>query len=245
MGKSKTDSQQQVFDWKEESKLDGITFDRALDRIFNGERLSDAASKLKIAVEALTARFRRVVLKQPERYLPYRRLSRRKQKFTKQEKKVIEIHRKRGIPTEHTARVLQREPREIRPDYKGQITTDRFRQVAPRVDVLLAYRFLFYCSRVRLISDQAYDEAKAEEMEYGGGMDVLSKPASGKPVDYPAHIRSLAFYMHYKSMEKTGDWDANKLPLEFTKGKGREAYEDSIADSDPRAHDPSIEEDYE
>lgn len=152
-------------------------------------------------------------------YLPYRRVSRQGMRFTENENRLIQRHQEKGISTEDTARMLMRKPNEVLPDYKGQISIERMKQVAPRVDVLLACRYLYWCTKKKVISDQAYDEAKAEEIEFGGGSDMLTRSASNKVVDYPPHIRSLAFYMLYKEMVRTGKWEPDVLPAGWAEGR--------------------------
>lgn len=86
------------------------------------------------------------------------------------------------------------------------------KEVAPTCDILLAHRYLFHCAKTPIISDRTYDDAKHEEIEFGAGGPFLNKPASDKVIDYPPHIRSLAYYLLYKFMEARGEWNANALP---------------------------------
>lgn len=101
------------------------------------------------------------------------------------------------------------------PDYTDNAKVNRMKEVAPLVDQVLAHRYLFYCSKKPIISNEAYDDAKEEAMEFGGGFDILSEPASDRPVDYPAHIRSLAFYLLYKTEALKEYPNKNCLPPDF------------------------------
>ncbi len=89
------------------------------------------------------------------------------------------------------------------------------KDIAPMLDILQALRYNYYCAKRAVVPNRVYDEAKEEEMEYGGGSPILSQPASDRPTDYPSHIRCLAFYMHYKyEMKQPVPWQ-NGLPFDF------------------------------
>lgn len=155
-------------------------------------------------------------------YKPVRRIWRGGMRITPMEQKIIDRHLRDGVPLEITARILQRKPKEIRPDYEGEYKLKRLKDVALTADIVQALRYLYHCSGISVVSDQAYDDAKAEEIEYGGAGDILLQPASKRVVDYPAHIRSLAYYMHFKFMEKTGQWKTDQLPPHFFNENGQD-----------------------
>lgn len=151
-------------------------------------------------------------------YVPYgRRKARTGMKMTKLELEVIEKALKIGYPVAHIARLLARKPNEICPDYYGKITFNQMRCLAPISDQLLAHHYLYHVAKQPIITDQAYDTEKAEEIEFGGGGPFLHAIAkTEKRVgDYPPHIRSLAYYMLYKFMEVTGEWNDRVLPYSW------------------------------
>jgi len=96
------------------------------------------------------------------------------------------------------------------------------KEVAPTCDILLAHRYLYWCAKSPIISDKAYDDAKAEEIEYGGAGDLLKHPAFKKVCDYPDHIRSLALYMLFKFQLTEGKRDWNQLPHSWGKSTSHE-----------------------
>lgn len=88
-------------------------------------------------------------------------------------------------------------------------------------DMLLAHRYLYHCAKRPVISNQEYKDAKRECMEYGGGYDVLTQPASDKPIDYPVHVRYLAIYMLFKFETSKPKPDMRGLPYEFSKDSSK------------------------
>lgn len=152
-----------------------------------------------------------------ERYVPLRRTSRKGTRLTNTDDWIIKKGEEAGVPASLTAKILMRDPNEIRLDIRGALKVNLMKQAAPTTDVLWALRFLYHCSKVSIVSDQAYDTALAEEIEYGGGSAILGVKASKVVSDYPPHIRSLAFYLHFKHMEEKGEWKADKLPMGWVK----------------------------
>lgn len=175
--------------------------DKMLDMYFNGthpQRIAAALGRNPKAVKRRIEKFTYNECDRAVKYEPFRRLSRRGKRLTENEKLMIQVFRNKRFPMEALARVLCRELKEIHSDLEGQITRQRFKEIAPRIDLLLAYRYQYWVSKTPLIADSLYDEMKQEEMEFGGGADILSLPASDRVTDYPPYIRSLALYLEFK-----------------------------------------------
>jgi hypothetical protein len=194
--------------------------DKFMDLVLDGMTPEDISEELLIDVEKVRTHFKPTFY--PDKpYLPHgRRISRSGKKMTELELKIIRKHAESGIPTAHTARMLARKPGEIAPDYYGKITFNQMRCLAPVSDQLLAHHYLFHVAKTPIVSDQGYDESKEEEIEFGGGgpfLHTISGTAK-RAVDYPPHIRSLAYYMLYKFMEVTGEWNENSLPYKWKQG---------------------------
>lgn len=137
-------------------------------------------------------------------------------KKTELETRLISNFSKRRYPVEVIAKILQRKPDEISKDEEGRKKIIRLQEIAPISDVLMAHHYLYHCS-TPVISDQAYDTAKKEELEFGGAADVIRwLDRSPKQVtDYPPHIRSLAHYIQFKNMDAHNCVDYAKLPMYF------------------------------
>ena len=118
-------------------------------------------------------------------YEPKKRNVRTGLPIGKREKEIILEHKRRNIPTELTAKILQRPLREFYQDTEGADKVRRMKAVATSCDVLWAHMYLKHCNKTPVISDAAYDLAKKEEIEFGGGQQFLSQPASERVVDYP------------------------------------------------------------
>ncbi len=175
--------------------------DKMLDMYFAGahpQRIAAALGRNPKAVKRRLEKFAYNECDRAVKYEPFRRLSRRGMRLTENEKRMIQTFRTKGFPMSALATVLCRELKEIHSDLSGQVSRERFKEVAPRIDLLLAHRYLYWVAKNPVVTDSFYDEMKKEEMEFGGGADVLSLPASDRVVDYPAHIRSLALYVEYK-----------------------------------------------
>lgn len=191
--------------------------DLFMDAVLDGKDPEEIACMFNRSVKEVGRHFHQVFYPSKP-YHPWgRRKSRTGMKLTQLELKIIHKHNEAGIPVAHTARMLARKPIEINPDYYGRITFRQMKCLAPVADQLLAHHYLYYVSKSPIISDQAYDEAKEEEIEYGGGGPLLRAIAeTDKQVcNYPPHIRSLANYMHYKFMEVTGEWNDRVLPYSW------------------------------
>lgn len=157
-------------------------------------------------------------------YVPIKRKSRQGLRHTKMEKRLIKAHLERKIPIEVTAKILQRSPAECKLEWKPSIPPQRFgkysagedkraqkknlknschilgiaQDLVSGTDVLLAHRYLYYCLKRPIITNRVYNEAKAEEMEFGIEVDKLEQDASDRVKDYPEPIRALAQYMLYR-----------------------------------------------
>lgn len=191
--------------------------DLFMDAVLDGKTPEEIAEEFRRTVPEIGAQFN-AAFYPPIPYHPYgRRKARTGMKMTAIELKIIKKHHDNGIPVAHTARMLQRKPGEIAPDYYGKITFNQMRCLAPVSDQLVAHHYLHHISKTPIISDQAYDEMKEEEIEFGGGGPFLKEIAKARTVAcYPPHIRSLAFYMLYKFMEVTGEWNDQVLPYSWS-----------------------------
>jgi hypothetical protein len=191
--------------------------DQFMDLVLDGRTSGAIAEELGRDEAFIKAQFRPTFYP-AEPYIAYgRRKSRVGMKMTQLELQIVQKHHEMGYPTAHTAKMLARTPNEICPDYYGKITFNQMRCLAPVSDQVLAHHYLYHANKTPIITDQAYDDAKAEEIEFGGGGPLLHALAktNGKVTDYPPHIRSLAFYMLYKFMEVTGEWNDRVLPYSW------------------------------
>lgn len=201
----------------DKTKWSGRETDQFMDLVLDGKSPETIAATLGRPAELIKAKFKPIFYPSKP-YIPFgRRKVRAGTKMTKLELEIIKKHHEMGYPTAHTAKMLQRKPGEICPDYYGKITFNQMQCLAPISDQLLAHHYLFHVNKTPIITDQAYDDQKAEEIEFGGGGPLLHALAgtSGNATDYPPHIRSLAYYMLYKFMEVTGEWNDRVLPYSW------------------------------
>jgi hypothetical protein len=193
--------------------------DQFMDLVLDGWTSGAIAEELGRDEAFIKAQFRPTFYpNQP--YIPYgRRKTRVGMKMTQLELQIIQKHNEIGYPVAHTAKMLARTPNEICPDYHGKVTFNQMRCLAPISDQVLAHHYLYHICKTPIVTDQAYDDAKQEEIEFGGGGPMLHALAeAGRAVgDYPPHIRSLAFYMLYKFMQVTGEWNERVIPYGWTK----------------------------
>jgi hypothetical protein len=191
--------------------------DAFMDLVLDGQTSGAIAKELGRDEAFLKAQFRPTFYPQKPYVACSRRKSRVGMKMTQLELEIVKKHNEMGYPVTHTAKMLARTPGEICPDYYGKITFSQMQCLAPVSDMVLAHHYLYHVSKTPIITDQAYDDAKAEEIEFGGGGPLLHALAktSGKVTDYPPHIRSLAFYLLYKFMEATGEWNDRVLPYSW------------------------------
>lgn len=196
--------------------------DRYIDLVLLGKTPSQIAATLGWSVGKAQAFFRAAFYPDalPGR-APYAptgdRINRSGRKMTQLELNIIAHHAKAGVPPAHTAVILQREPAEICPDYHGRIKFHHIRCLAPVSDLLLAHHYLHHVNGTTIIEHKEYDAAKAEEGEPFEEAVKKIRADGGRVLDYPAHIRSLAYYLLYKFMEATGEWNEKSIPYGWTK----------------------------
>lgn len=184
-----------------------VETDQMLDLYFAGSAIPRLAQVMKRNPKAVRRRIEQFTYNErdrAEKYEPRKRISRKGKRITESEQLIIKEHFERGVSIEATARVLQRDPNEIRRDldaeqrhHKNAEATGEDK-IGGNVDLILAYRFAYYCKGVSLVSDQAYDLLEKEAIEFGGGAGALATPGSDNPDDYPPRIRALAMYLIFK-----------------------------------------------
>lgn len=178
--------------------------DKLLDYYFSGMPPDRIAVELKRNPKAVNRRLEQFTYNERDwatRYSPLQRISRKGKKLTQNENVLIRAHRKRGIPIAATAKLLQRPVPDFHTDTPGRARFQECRQFGPGVDLLLAYRYLYYCKGISVVSDYAYDELEAEEKEFGANSKVLDTVGSDCADDYPPHIRALGMYLAFKYCE--------------------------------------------
>lgn len=202
----------------------GKELDRYLDLVLLGKTPEQVAAKLGWSVGKVKAFFRPAFYPDaPGTRAPYlvtgKRINRSGRKMTQIELKIVDHHAKAGVPPAHTATILQRKPSEICPDYHGRIKFHHLRCLAPVTDLLLANHYLWHVDGRQIIEDKEYDAALAEEGEPFEDAVKKIRADGGRLGDYPPHIRSLAYYLLYKFMEVTGEWNEKIIPYGWTKEK--------------------------
>lgn len=145
-------------------------------------------------VEAYTYNERDLVT----RYEPFRRTSRKGKRKTQNEILMLKAWRERKVPAKAQARFLQREVKELGLDNDELRDLVDMKRVGVGVDLVMAYRYLYYVQGISILSDVAYDELEKEEIEFGAHGDLLRTPGSDRNEDYPEHIRALAIYLVFK-----------------------------------------------
>lgn len=132
------------------------------------------------------------------RYQPVRRISRKGKKFTPNELEIIRCHAERNIPVAITAKILMRDPSEIRPPKRYQ-PSGADTNLVPVMDLIWALRYAFFHYNTPVITDEEYDFMVKEEIEFGG-KEVEFETLKTSPV--PERIRSLALYLVLKKEGK-------------------------------------------
>ncbi len=169
--------------------------DKMLDLYFGGHHPNRIAQCLGRNPKAVKRRLEQFVYNEDgraERYEQRQRHSRKGKRITENERLMIDAHRERKIPIEVTAGILAREISEIHFDGTSQ---DR---VGPSsLDLVLAHRYIHFVYKTPVISNNTYDNLKAEEIEYGKG----GKELRGDPKDCPRYIKTLALFL----VERYGD----------------------------------------
>jgi len=137
-----------------------------------------------------------------ERYDPVRRTSRKGKRFTENEMVLRKAWKKNNVPGKAQATFLMREPSELGVEGEEMPKLVDMKKVGTGVDLVLAYRYLYYVKGISILSDQAYDSIEKEELEFGANSQILKIPGSDRSEDYPPHIRALALYLAFKYSEK-------------------------------------------
>lgn len=86
-------------------------------------------------------------------------------------------------------------------------------------DLLAAHHYLFYIAGHPIIEWQEYLTTKKALIASGAQSHLIPLLTKGekKVTDYPAYIRSLAYYLLYKHMATTGEWQEDSLPYSWSK----------------------------
>lgn len=183
--------------------------DQLFDLYFGGTAPDRIAVKMRRNPKSIARRLEQFTYNErsmADLYRPRRRINRRGMRLTENERVMVKAHTERGVASETTARLFQRAPNEFSTDFEGVKKNNRLREVASSVDIIIAHRYLAYCAKCPIISKQAYDAMVEEEIEFGGGADILARyPKSANVTDYPPHIRSLAYYMQFKYWQSKGE----------------------------------------
>jgi len=177
--------------------------DRMLDQYLAGAQPNRIAQMLGRNPKAIKRRLEQFAYNERDRavkYKPFRRVSRKGQRLTENEKEWIRTFKERGISPKVLAKVLARDVSEINPDTKSPARINDGKQVAPTLDLVLAYRYAYHIYKIRIISDKEYDTLKEEEIEYGAGLKALGTSRG----DIPQYIKSLALYLVKKYSKKDG-----------------------------------------
>lgn len=78
--------------------------------------------------------------------------------------------------------------------------------VAPRItvkpdEVLLAYRYAYYCLFESLVTDEQYDNAERAWVSSNTSLDhPLNRPGSDSEASYPESVRHLAMYLKTRQL---------------------------------------------
>lgn len=186
--------------------------DKLLDLYFSGAapgrlgRLEGRGTKAgEMFIDKYTSNYEDKVRK----YEPVERASRIGKRFTPNEfvmiKSLREEKPEQGKPVEwkYIARLLQRKKDEVSgQDMMDKSKVGNMKTLATSLDLVLAYRYLYYTKGVSMVTDKVYDELEAEEREFGAGAKWLDKVGSDNPEDYPPHIRALGMYLAFKYAER-------------------------------------------
>lgn len=183
--------------------------DILLDKYLAGIPLSKIASSLgiekslvKSRLTALGTNFEHLA----DRYEPGQRVSRMGKPISQTEAFLISQCRENKISLKVIANLVQRDKSELGVTQDERNTIVDMRRVGVGVDLIQAYRYLYYCKGISVLSDQAYDALEKEEMEFGAHGGILKEaPSSDNPEDYRPHIRALALYLVFKYSEKEKD----------------------------------------
>jgi len=187
--------------------------DKMLDEFFAGASPSRLAAVLRRNPKAIKRQLEQFFYnedKRCDRYEPKLRISRKGKRWTPNEVLFRKQAAKRGVSAENTAKVLARAINEcggLLFELEGQ-EKQAPKAVAPTMDLIWAYHYLFHRCSKKVVTDQAYDDLVKEEIEYGGGTNLFKQIKEQD--DYPGRIRCLAHYLLLTSLEKQRD-DARRL----------------------------------
>lgn len=197
---------------KSDAPWTALDTDKMLDEFFAGgspARLAQVLQRNPKAIKRQLEQFFYNELDKTVKYQPTKRYSRKGKRWTPNEVLFRKQCAKRGVPAENVAKVLCRAPNEcggLLYDLEGEAERskiDKGRQIAPTMDLIWAYHYLFHRTGKRAISDQAYDDLVKEEIEFGGGSTVFK--LIKEQDDYPGRIRCLAHYLLLTHHEKQRD----------------------------------------
>lgn len=174
--------------------------DKMLDLYLAGGHPKEIAYTLQRNPKAVKRRLEQFTYNERDRavlYEPFKRVSRRGQRFTENEKLMIQEHNERKVAPEHTAKVLQRKVDEINPDGTRKAIIKAGTTFAPTMDIVLALRYIYYIydEMPSPVSDETYDRMVVEEIEFGGGEKILLQYAKGGIRSVPSRIKTLALYL--------------------------------------------------
>lgn len=190
--------------------------DRYMDKMLRGDPISKIADDLGKSKDETKAFFRYAFYNR--RYQSSsKRLWRGDRPKTDLEKRLLRRYLRKNYPMEVMCDILQRKPNQLNRDFFGEDNAKKVRETAPITDALVAHHFLYHIAKKPIIPDQVYDAIKAEELEFGNGAATIAAISQArKVIDYPAHLRYLAYYMLYKHMVASGVWEEDKLPFELS-----------------------------
>jgi hypothetical protein len=181
--------------------------DAMLDAYFaggNGAHPNVIARKLGRNSKAVKRRIEEYTYNEDDRvahYEPFRRVSRKGQRWTQNELTLLKANRAKGVEAKHTARLLCRDVNELTLKKEAQVgKTKSLLSLAPTLDLIWAYRYVHVVYKQQLISDEVYDGLVQEEIEYGGGAAEFE--AIKHHQGWPERIRSLGLYLVQREKEK-------------------------------------------
>lgn len=184
--------------------------DLLLDRYFGGMSPPRIAAKHNRTPKSINRRIEQIRNNEyglAEKYQPKKRLSRKGMRMTQSELLFLNYFKKKGLSLKLLAKILQRPVREFGVDREEREKVIDMKKVGVDVDLCMAYRCLYYCHNISIISDTAYDELEKETIEFAAHGGLLRKPGSDRLEDYPPHIRSLAMYLAFKYAQRKKESD--------------------------------------
>jgi len=181
--------------------------DKMLDLYFEGahpKRIAQILHRNPKAIERRVEQFRCNERDRAVLYEPFSRISRKGKRVAENERLFVRAFKEHGISMKVLASVLQREVRELGIDRTDLAGLGDMRKLGTGVDLVLAYRYLYYVHATSIMSDQAYDMLEKEEIEFGDGGKILETVGSDRAEDYPPHIRALGMYLAFKYAKRKG-----------------------------------------